>query len=74
MLRVGVPFIPVGTSKIASERWHQLLAQMKQEQLHRIDIHELRLLCQLLALSEALCRKTKTDPSDSKSCRMLNQV
>jgi len=74
MSRVGVPFIPVGTSKGASEIWHKLLAQMPQELPHRTDIYELRLLCQLLALSEVLSHKTETDPSDLKSCQMLNQV
>jgi len=74
MTHKGVPFIPVGTSKSASERWHKLLAKLPPELLLRTDIHELRLLYQLLALSDALSKKTEADPSDSKSCRMLDQV
>ena len=74
MSRIGVPFIPVGTSTDASEIWHKLLAQLPPELLLLTDIHELRLLCQLLSLSAALSHKTEADPSDQKSSRMLSQV
>jgi len=74
MSRVGVPIVPVGTTKGSSEVWHKLLAQMPRELLHQADIHELRLLCQLFALSDALRKKMEADPNDLESCRMQHQV
>ena len=42
--------------------------------LVKTDIHELRLVCQLLALSESLILKTEADSGDQKSIQMFNQV
>ena len=74
MSNEGEPFIPAGTSKQATENWHELLSQLPKELLVTADIHELELLYRLLALSEALSKKMETDSSDLKSGRMLEQV
>jgi len=74
MSSVGDPFIPIGTSNRASERWQKLLAQMPLELLQKTDIHEMHILSQLVAISHELRKKMECDPGDAKSCRMLNQI
>jgi phage terminase small subunit len=61
-------------SPAASKKWDALLSQLEPNLLRKIDSHQLKLLCELLAHGDALANIVATDPSDHKAGRMLVNV
>ena len=70
----GGPIEPENVSAAASVKWRELLTQLSVKELRKVDVHELRLLCELLALSDALAAAVVLDPTDLKSARLLIQT
>lgn len=67
----GPPQEPAGLSTEASNKWQELLGQLPTEALRQIDVHQLRLLCELLAQSDGLAQSIATDPANDKARRLF---
>jgi hypothetical protein len=59
--------------KVAT-KWDQLIEQLPKKSLRKIDCHELKLLAELLSLSDELAKTTLEDPKDHKSARLFLNV
>ncbi len=59
-----------GISNKSASKWKELLDQIPLQVLRRVDVHELRILSELRALSDALSATVATDPADHKAARL----
>lgn len=66
----GLPKKPKLSAKV-SKKWDQLLEQLPQKALRKIDAHELKLLAELLAHSDSLAEVIRKDPGDHASGRLF---
>lgn len=65
------PALPDAVGK----KWDELIEQLPSGSLRRIDAHELKILAELLAMSDSLAEACRRDPSDHKTARVyLNAV
>ena len=56
-------------------KWDELVEQLPAGSLRKIDSHELRILSELLAMSDSLAEACRRNPSDHKTARVyLNTV
>lgn len=62
--RDGLPSRPMGLSKPETEYWTQLLSQLPNEILRRVDVHQLRSLCECLAGRDELSAAWKANRAD----------
>jgi hypothetical protein len=62
--RDGLPSRPMGLSKPETEYWTQLLSQLPNELLRRVDVHQLRSLCECLATRDGLVKLLRDNPLD----------
>ena len=70
----GLPELPAGLSAEATVKWFELLDQLPAHTLRRCDVHELRILSELLAHSDRLAAGMAGDPTDLKTSRLYIQV
>ena len=56
------------------KKWDELIEQMPSGSLRKIDGHELRLLSELLSLSDVLAAACRRDPSDLPTVRAFVNV
>lgn len=62
--RDGLPSRPDSFNKQENHYWTSLLDQLPNEILRRIDTHQLRTLCECMALRDGLYKTLKADPLD----------
>jgi hypothetical protein len=62
--RDGLPSRPMGLSKAETEYWTQLLSQLPNEILRRVDVHQLKSLCECLAARDDLVKLMRDDRLD----------
>ena len=60
----GLPSRPATFSKAENEYWTSLLDQIPNDLLRRVDTHQLRTLCECMALRDTLYKTLKADPLD----------
>lgn len=65
--RDGLPSRPMGLSKPETEYWTQLLSQLPNEILRRVDVHQLRSLCECLAARDDYIKLLRDNRLD-KDC------
>ena len=70
----GLPVKPKGISRAAGTKWKELLTQLPTQTLRRVDVHQLRLLCELLAAADVQAATVAADPLDHKTARLLLQT
>lgn len=70
----GLPRLPAGISPGAAAKWQELMEQLPQHLLRRVDVHQLRMLAELLAMADNLTAATVANPSDHKAGRLLLQT
>lgn len=66
----GPPIKPDNMTARAQNKWGELLDQIPTGLLRQIDVHQLRLLSELLAQSDALAERIDDAPSDDKARRL----
>jgi hypothetical protein len=66
----GPPIKPDNMTARAQDKWGELLEQIPTCLLRQIDVHQLRLLAELLAQSDALAERIEDAPSDDKATRL----
>ncbi len=65
------PSLPDAVGK----KWDELMEQLPAGSLRKIDGHELKILSELLAMSDGLAESCRLDPSDHRAARVyLNTV
>ena len=64
------PLLPEAVGK----KWDELIEQLPKGSLRRIDGHELRILSELLSMSDVLAESCQRDPSDHKTARVYLNV
>ena len=52
------------------KKWDELIEQMPSGSLRKIDGHELKILAELLAMTDNLAEACRRDPSDHRAARM----
>ncbi len=62
--RDGLPSRPASFTKAENEYWTTLLSQIPNELLRRVDVHQLRTLCECMALRDLLYLTLRNDPLD----------
>ena len=60
----GLPSRPAAFSKAENEYWTTLLDQIPNDLLRRVDSHQLRTLCECMALRDKLYQLVADDPLD----------
>lgn len=60
----GLPSRPMAFTEAENEYWTLLLSQIPNELLRRVDAHQLRTLCECMALRDRLYVSVKRDPHD----------
>jgi hypothetical protein len=60
----GLPSRPAKFSKQENEYWTALLGQIPNDLLRRVDTHQLRTLCECMALRDMYYELVKEDPLD----------
>lgn len=60
----GLPSRPANFSKLENEYWTTLLSQIPNDLLRRVDSHQLRTLCECMALRDTLHKAVTDDPLD----------
>ena len=55
-------------------KWDELVEQLPGGSLRRIDVHELKILAELLAMADNLAEASRMDPSDHKTARVYLNV
>lgn len=55
-------------------KWDSLISQLPAGSLRRIDAHELRILSELLSMSDGLAEACRQDPRDHKTARVYLNV
>ena len=60
----GLPSRPATFSKLENEYWTTLLGQIPNDLLRRVDCHQLRTLCECMALRDGLYLLVQSDPLD----------
>lgn len=66
----GPPIAPKGLSEAEQAFWDQIIDQVPTAFLRRIDVYQLRTLCELLALKDRIAGFMKADPTDLKATRL----
>ena len=70
----GGPLKPSLPDSVA-KKWDALVSQLPAGCLRKIDCHELRILAELLAMTDSLAEACRRDPSDHRAARVyLNTV
>lgn len=70
----GGPLKPALPAAVGA-KWDELIGQLPAGSLRRIDVHELRILAELLTMSDGLAEACRRDPSDHKTARVfLNTI
>lgn len=64
------PSLPDAVGK----KWDDLIEQLPAGSLRRIDAHELRILAELLSMSDSLAEACRLDPSDHRAGRLYLNV
>lgn len=76
--RDGLPSRPMGLSKPETEYWTQLLSQLPNDLLRRVDVHQLRSLCECLAARDDLIKLMRENRLDkdafSHYMRTIQQI
>lgn len=67
------PIKPALSSEVAA-KWDQLLEQIPRAALRSVDVHELRLLSELLARSDQLADQMRASPTDCALTRLYLNV
>ncbi|MFN9434945.1 MAG: P27 family phage terminase small subunit [Planctomycetota bacterium] len=70
----GLPQMPPSITAAAAAKWNELLDQLPRPALRRVDSHQLRILCELLALVDVQTEAAAANPTDPKLSRMLLQT
>lgn len=70
----GVPDIPAGLSAGGRAKWFDLMDQLHLDLLRQSDVHQLKMLAELLALADTYQATVAADPADHKTARLLLQV
>ena len=58
----------------AGRKWDELISQLPAGSLRKIDVHELRILSELLAMADGLAEACRLVPSDHKTARVYLNV
>jgi len=64
------PDMPEALSRV----WDELVPQLHQSSLRHIDVHEIKILCELLLMKSQLWQFVSVDPTDSKLNRQYINV
>jgi len=67
----GLPQMPPGISAPAAVKWEQLLDRLSMPALRTIDCHELRILCELLAVVDGQTTTAVANPTGPKLTRIM---
>ena len=60
----GLPSRPASFTQAENEYWTLLLSQIPNDLLRRVDCHQLRTLCECMALRDRLYKLVSDDPLD----------
>lgn len=67
----GGPIRPKTLPPEIARKFDELMAQLPRHILRKIDVHELKLLSELLHLADQLGETVRLDPTDHKSGRLF---
>ena len=68
------PRPPAGISKEARKKWHQVVKQIPEGILIQVDVHQLRILCDLLVRFDVLSSAVANDPANQVLGRAMLAV
>lgn len=63
--------MPQGLSAGVAAKWNQLVADIQPGLLRQVDVHQLRLLAELLHGADVLAARLTSDPTDEKARRLF---
>lgn len=72
--RDGMPSRPLDLTKEEQELWTVLMSQIPNEFLRRVDSHQIKTLCELLAAKDRVAKAMKNDPEDMRIVRTYINV
>lgn len=67
----GGPVMPADLDPAVAAKWTRISDQLTKHILRKIDEHQLKVLCELLVLSDSLADQTRKDPTDRQAQRLL---
>lgn len=77
----GLPSRPTDLTKDENKIWTQLMSQIPNDLLRRVDSHNLKTVCELIALKDRLGKAMKADPQDMRivakylsTCQQINRL
>lgn len=77
----GLPSRPMDLAKDEMEVWSQLIDQIPNDLLRRVDAHNLKTICELICLKDRLGKSMKSDPEDMRyvakylsACQQINRL
>jgi len=77
----GLPSRPIDLTKEENQIWTDLMNQIPNDLLRRVDSHNLKTVCELIALKDRLGLSMKNDPEDMRivakylsTCQQINRL